>query len=294
MDGEIVNCDSVQVYRELNIGSAKVPAAEREGVAHHLLDIASFREEVTAGAYASLARTAIAETHARGKLPVIAGGTGFYLRALLEGLPVAPSRNTKLRERLTAAEEQRPGLLHRFLRLLDPVSLRRIHSRDIPKLIRAIEITILSGRPASQARSQVSDIAASWAVLKIGLSPPRPQLHKQLRERTRRMFANGLIEETRSLLAALGPDPLPRSLQTLGYKQAVSFCQGDMPLDQAIEQTEIRTRQYAKRQMTWFRADRDVQWINGFGDDPDVQTRAEHLAVVFLTPPSMATPSRAN
>jgi len=281
LDGEIVNCDSVQVYRGLEIGSAKLPLRERCGIPHHLIDIVEPGGELTAGAYAGLARAALGDLKTRGVLPIVAGGTGLYLRALLEGLSPAPPRDPQLRARLNILAARRPAALHRFLRRYDPVSATRIHENDHQKLIRAIELTRLAAQPASRVQSLPRPALAGFRILQIGLNPPRRLLQEALDARSEEMFRCGLIEETRALLAS-GVDPRAKSLQAIGYKQAVEFLKGQLPLADALRQCQARTRQYAKRQMTWFRADPAIQWLPGFGSDPTIQDEALTLARQFL------------
>jgi tRNA dimethylallyltransferase len=281
LHGEIVNCDSVQVYRGLEIGSAKLPAGQRRGIPHHLVDIVDPGGELTAGAYASLARAALDDLKIRGVLPIVAGGTGFYLRALLAGLSPAPPRDSGLRVRLTALARRRPAALHRFLRHHDPPSAARIHPNDHQKLMRAIELTRLAGQPASRVQSFPRHGLTGFRILRIGLHPPRPSLQQALDARSAEMFRRGLIEETRALLDS-GVDPRAKSLQTLGYKQAVEFLSGQLPLADALLECQSKTRQYAKRQMTWFRADPAIHWLPGFGSDPAVQEEALRLARQFL------------
>lgn len=277
LDGEIVNCDSVQVYSGLEIGSAKLPLRVRRGIPHHLLDIVEPGGELTAGAYASLARAALGDLKARDVLPIVAGGTGFYLRALLNGLSPAPPRDSQLRVRLAALSVRRPTALHRFLRRHDPASAARIHANDHQKLMRAIELTRLAGQPASRVQSLPRLGLTGFRVLQIGLQPPRGLLHKALDARSEEMFRGGLIEETRALLDS-GVDPRAKSLQSLGYKQAIEFLNGQLPLADALRECQAKTRQYAKRQMTWFRADPVIHWLFGFGFEPAIQEEALTLA----------------
>ncbi len=274
LNGEIVNFDSVQVYRGLDIGSAKLPARERCGIVHHLLDVVDPAEDFTAGAYMRMARRILADVTSRGKLAILVGGTGFYLRALLDGLSPAPLRNEQLRGRLA---QRRSNVLHRYLRRLDPVSAERIHPNDTPKLIRAIELSLESGRPASAVQARARDKLQGYRVLKIGLAPARERLRSRLDHRSALLFERGLVEETRRLLAE-GVPPTAKSMQSLGYKQAVALLQGALTLPEAIAECQARTRQYAKRQMTWFRADPDVVWLHGFGQEEWVHQNALALA----------------
>jgi tRNA dimethylallyltransferase len=273
LNGEIVNCDSVQVYRGLEIGTAKVPLGQRKGTQHHLIDVIEPDGELTAGEYSRIARQALEDIRARKKIPIVAGGTGFYLRALLDGLSPAPRRNEALRIRLTEVARRYPSALHRFLRWRDPASAARIHPNDRQKLIRAIELIAIAGRPASQTQSEPRDALRGFISLKLGLCPERAQLYRKLDERSAAMFHSGLLEETRALLDG-GTSPDAKALKSLGYKQAVAVLSGELTLDAAIAECQTKTRQYAKRQMTWFRAETGVQWLRGFGTDESIQAEA--------------------
>lgn len=280
-EAEIVNCDSVQVYRGLEIGAAKVPLEQRTRVRHHLIDVIETDGELTAGEYARLGRAALTDIRDRGKIPIVAGGTGFYLRALLDGLSPAPRRDEDLRNRLKSVVRRRPGALHRFLHRLDPVSASRIHPNDYQKLIRAIELTALAGRPASQTQSEPRDALRGFAMLKLGLNPERARLHRKLDERSAAMFAAGLLEETRALIDA-GVAPDSKALKSLGYKQAVQLLSGELTLEAAVIECRTKTRQYAKRQMTWFRAERGMCWLKGFGNEEAIRTEALRKVREFL------------
>jgi len=269
-NGEIVNCDSLQVYRGFNIGTAKISPAEHRGIPHHLIDIRDPDEIFTAGEFAREARRVIAGITGRNRLPVLAGGTGFYLRSLVHGLAPGPPRDSTLRERLSMRESRRPGSLHRLLCRFDPVAAARIHANDIPKTIRALEICFVSRMPASTMQAQQPQALTGYRVLKIGLFPPRDALYARIGHRTERMFREGLVEEVKALLATAVP-AAAKPFESLGYRQALQVVRGEMPVEQAPLETALRTRQYAKRQMTWFRHEPDIRIVNGFGDDPDVQ-----------------------
>ena len=279
--GEVINCDSVQVHAGIDIGSAKTPWNERRDIAHHLLDVVSPAGELTAGDYAKLARAALRDIMDRHGLPIVVGGSGLYLRAFLEGLSPAPERDEALRERLQAKNELNPLLLPRFLRRFDPAAARRIHQNDRQKLIRAVELTMKGGQPATAIQMRSRDALTGIRVLKMGLNPDRGLLYKYLNQRTAAMFQNGLLEETENLLESGVPlDAKP--LQTLGYKQAIQILQGGLSLSEGIVQCQNRTRQYAKRQLTWFRQDPEVQWLNGFGSEGEIQRRASALCRAFV------------
>jgi tRNA dimethylallyltransferase len=268
-----VNYDSVQVYRGLDIGSAKTPLEQRQVIPHHLLDVLSPADEMTAGRYSELARTCLNEIASRQRLPVLVGGTGFYLRSLLNGLSPAPARNPELRNRLNSLVSRRPAVLHRLLRLLHPAAAARIHSNDHQKLIRAIELASAPVLPRQPLRG--------FRILKIGLNPPRPDLYMRINQRALRMFENGLLDETRGLLVS-GVGPGSKALQNLGYKQAVAVLEDRLPLSAAIEEVQTRTRQYSKRQMTWFRGEPDMQWINSFGESAGAQESGRVLVAGFV------------
>lgn len=278
LDGEIVNFDSIQLYRGFDIGSAKPTPAERALAPHHLLDVLEPTEVSTAGGYASLARPILFDIGARGRVPILVGGTGFYLKAALEGLAPSPARDDSLRARLYGRERRRAGLLHRYLRRLDPATAARVHARDTNKLIRALEITLLSKSPASQwFAEQGRPALEGFRVLKIGLDPPRAELHQALRRRSQAMFDAGLLQEVRGLLKSGVPDTA-KPFESLGYKEALQFLRGELTLEQAIEWTAIHTRQYAKRQWTWFRRDGETRWLSGFGHQSPVQEQALVIA----------------
>lgn len=279
--GEIVNCDSLQVYRYLTIGTAKLSEEERQGIPHHMVDVFTPDQVTTAGEYARRARPALAEIAGRGHLPVVVGGTGFYLKALLEGLFPGPERDIALRERLHDRERRRPGSLHRILLRLDPPSARRIHPNDIPKLVRALEITLLTKRPLSENFRQSRDALHGFRVLKLGLAPPRTELYSRLDRRLGRMFASGLLDEVRTILSK-GYARSCKPFESLGYKQALAFLAGELSLDDAIAQAQRETRHYAKRQITWFRREAGMEWLAGFGEDASVQTEAIERVRKFL------------
>lgn len=273
---EILNCDSLQLYRGFDVGTAKTPASGRRGIAHHLLDVLDPGNGYSAGEYARHAREVIGQIAERGRVPVIVGGTGFYLRALLEGLPKLPVRDEAVRARLAAREKKRPGSLHRLLTRLDAAAGARIHSNDVQKLIRALEIRLLT-RSNLPAR-EFAEPLRGYRVLKLGLDPDRKGLVERLDARVQAMFSGGLLGEVRGLLAG-GATGREKPFESLGYKQALQHLAGTMSLAEAITSTQIETRQYAKRQWTWFRRDAAVHWLKGFGDDPEIQ-QAAHAKVV--------------
>ena len=281
--GEIVNCDSVAMYREFEIGTAKPSAAERAEVPHHLLDCVDPLADVSAGEYARQARqvlrkivlreTALSENEQRRHLPIVSGGTGLYLRALLEGLFRGPQRSEELRNKLRRlAEERGSEHLHRILRRLDSSAANRIHANDVPKLIRAIEVCLASRRPITELWHQGREPLHGFRILRLGLNPERKALYARINQRAAKMFDEGLVAETERLLAKYGDQARP--LASLGYKQAVQFLRGELDRESALSAAQQANRNYAKRQITWFRREPDVHWLAGLGDDPAIQEEA--------------------
>ena len=272
-NGEIVSCDSVAVYRGMDLGTAKPTAEERARVPHHLIDFAGPDHSFTAGEYGRCARAALREIASRGRLPIVTGGTGLYLRALTEGLFAGPARQADLRERLQRSRQRHgSGWLHRLLKRLDPESAARIHTNDTPKLMRAIEVCLAARKPMSQMLSR--DPLTGFRLLRIGLNPPRQQLYSRLDRRCAAMFAAGLIDETRGLLSRYGP---VKALDSLGYRQAVQVLRGEFSAEEALKAAQQGHRNYAKRQMTWFRREPEVQWMDAFGDEPEIAQTAVKL-----------------
>lgn len=271
--GEIVNCDSVAMYREFDIGTAKPSAAERALAPHHLFDFVEPTELMTAGEYARRARQTLTEISQRRRLPIVVGGTGLYLRALLEGLFPGPQRSEELRERLRARVASRGSEhLHRILRRLDRAAAEKVHANDIPKLIRAIEVCLASRKKMSELWQQGRDPLRGFRILRLGLDPDRSAIYERINLRAQMMFETGLVEETKNLLQKYGEGARP--LTSLGYKQAAQLLNGALNRDQAIQAAQQAHRNYAKRQMTWFRREPEVQWLKGFGDDPQIQQEA--------------------
>jgi tRNA dimethylallyltransferase len=273
LGGEIVNLDSVQVYRRIEVATAKVPVEERRGVPHHLIDIADPTTNFTAGKWARTAATTIEEIESRGNVAILVGGTGFYLRALTDGLfegPVVPaSLRERLKDRLTRVGPER---LHRLLARLDPLTAHRLAPRDSSRVIRALEVRLSTGRPLSTLHSEIPpappsrDIADRVRI--FALSPPREALYARIDLRADRMFAAGLVEEVRDLLA----EGVPRDAKAFGahgYRRVVEYLFGERSLESAIEQTKLDTRHYAKRQGTWWRGTPGVRWVSAFGESAE-------------------------
>jgi tRNA dimethylallyltransferase len=279
--GEVVNCDSLQIYRYFDIGTAKLPLAERRDIPHHLIDILDPDQVFTAGEYARLARDVLTEVSDRGRLPIIAGGTGFYFRALVDGLFPGPPRDQALRERLDARERRKSGSIHRLLSRFDPPAARRIHPHDLPKLIRALEVRLLTRRAATEMFLEGRDCLRGYRPLKIGLAPDREELYQRLDHRGEQMFQGGLIAEVRGILARGFPESA-KPFQAHGYRQAIQFLNGELNVKEATFYAQRNTRRYAKRQMTWFRQERDMEWFSGFGDDERIQRAVLSRAGGFL------------
>ncbi|HKS80347.1 MAG TPA: tRNA (adenosine(37)-N6)-dimethylallyltransferase MiaA [Candidatus Acidoferrales bacterium] len=282
LGGEILVCDSTQVYRHFDIGTAKVPAAEQRGIRHHLVDLVEPDAIFTAGEFRSLALAALEDVTSRGRPAILTAGTGLYLRALLEGLADAPTRSEELRERLRrAASRHGDEYLHRLLARLDPESAGRIATRDAQKIIRALEVRLLTGKPVGEIHRQGRSALAGYSITKIGLNPPREALYARINARTEAMLTAGWLDEVRSLVGAgISSDAKP--FQFIGYSELRSHLEGRASLAEAIEQIQRATRQFAKRQITWFRREQGVQWLAGFGDDPLVISSASELLEASL------------
>ena len=265
--GEIVSCDALQVYRHMDIGTAKVSPVQQRQVRHHLLDVQDPDQDFSAGDYQRLARAAIQDIRERGHLPIVAGGTGFYLRALIEGLFEGPSRNEELRARMRKIVERKgPGILHRALRKVDPQCAAKIAEADAERTIRAYEVYLATGKSMSWWQQQPRDAFQGYRWLKIGIDVPRERLYQRINQRVEEMFRGGLLEETKGLLAQF--PKTSQAFKAIGYRQAVDYFNGRLSLDQAIEETQKLTRHYAKRQMTWFRSDPGIIWLDD-ADEPD-------------------------
>lgn len=270
-NGEIINCDSVQVYREIEIATAKVPFAERKGVPHHLIDFISPEINYTAGEWAREAARTIEEIEDRGRLPVLVGGTGFYLRALRQPFFLSPPTDDSLRLRLNRIRERHgPEHLHRLLSRLDRQTAAHYFPRDWPRVQRAIEVYLQTGRSLMDQQPERPEPHESSRRLRIlALNPPRDELYRRINERTEAHFQAGLVAEVKTLLER-GFSPASNALGAHGYRRVVEYLQGRRDLASAIEQTKLDVRHYAKRQLTWFRHEADVEWFAGFGEENDI------------------------
>lgn len=274
LGGEILVCDSTQVYRRFDIGTAKVSASEQQGLAHHLVDLVDPQQVFTAGEYRRRALEVLEDVRRREKLPVLTAGTGLYLRALLEGLAEAPLRSEELRERLRGkAAGHRPEYLHRVLARLDAESAARIAVRDTQKIIRAIEMRLVTGKTVGEIHRRGRDPLAGYEVIKIGLLPPRAVLYERIHTRVQAMLRAGWINEVRQLVA----DGVPadaKPFQFIGYTEWREYLAGRLGKAEAVERIQQATRNFAKRQITWFRKESAVHWLEGSGDEPEIFSAA--------------------
>jgi len=278
LNGDILACDSTQVYRGFDIGTSKPTLEERGGVPHHLLDLVEPAFPFTAGEYRSRAISVLEDLRQRARLPILTVGTGLYLRALLEGLADAPARSEELRARLEAGANSRSlQYLHRVLRRLDPEAALRIGSRDRPKMIRAIEVCLLTGRPLSEVHRSGRSPLEGYHPIKIGLLPPRAALYDRIERRTRTMLDRGWLDEVANL-ARNGVPLKSKPFDFIGYSELRTHLEGTVTLAAATKAIAQATRRYAKRQLTWFRKEPLVHWLPGFGDDPAIVAAAEKLA----------------
>jgi tRNA dimethylallyltransferase len=269
--GEVLACDSTQLYRGFDIGTAKPAVSELRGIPHHLIDVLTPNEAATAGGYRQMALAVLEDLRSRGRLPVLTVGTGLYLRALLEGLADVPQRSEELRERLRAsAEEHAPGYLHRLLKRLDPEATRKIAAADEQKLIRAIEVCVLARQPVSEVHRTGRTPLEGWRAVKIGLMPPREALYERIHARTDAMLTQGWMEEVRGLMGS-GLPQNAKPFDFIGYRELREVLRGEKKLEEARAAIQQATRRYSKRQLTWFRKDPAVHWLAGFGDERRVQ-----------------------
>jgi tRNA dimethylallyltransferase len=282
LGGEVVACDSTQLYKGFDVGTAKPSLAERRGIPHHLIDVLTAGEDATAGGYRQLAIRVLEDLRRRGRIPVFTVGTGLYLRALLEGLADVPQRSEELRERLRASsDDHAPGHLHRILRRLDVEASRKIATGDQQKLIRAIEVCLLTKRPLSEVHRSGRIPLQGWRPVKIGLMPPREALYQRIHARTDAMLSSGWTDEVGVLLSS-GLAENAKPFDFIGYRELRAVVRGRMKREEARSLIQQATRRYAKRQMTWFRREAAVHWCEGFGDDPQVQAKSLQQVNEFL------------
>jgi len=279
MNGEIINCDSVQIYTGIQIATAKIPIDERQGIPHHLLDFVSPDINYTAGEWAREAAKTMDQIKGRGRVPVLVGGTGLYIRALRRPFFPSPPTDDNLRQRLNGIREHRgPEYLHRMLQRLDRESAEELFPRDWPRVQRALEVKLQTGqRMSEQKRTVVQPQTSAHPLRLLALEPPRNELYERINQRTEMHFSNGLVDEVRNLLAR-GVPANSNALGAHGYRRVVEYLRGERDLASAIEQTKLDVRHYAKRQMTWFRREPDVNWFKGFGE---VKSLQEHVLGVL-------------
>jgi tRNA dimethylallyltransferase len=274
LGGEILVCDSTQVYRHFDIGTAKVPPSEQNGIAHHLVDLVEPQEVFSAGEYRRAALAALDDLRRRSKLPIITAGTGLYLRALLEGLADAPTRSEELRERLRrTARKSGPLYLHRMLARLDPEASCRIAQQDTQKVIRALELRLLTHKTVGEIHRSGRTPLEGYSVLKIGLLPPRTALYARIDSRVESMMGAGWLDEVRRLMAVSVPEDA-KPFQFIGYSQLRQQLAGQISRANAIQRIQQATRNFAKRQITWFQREPGVTWFSGFGNDPSIISEA--------------------
>jgi tRNA dimethylallyltransferase len=281
LNGEVIACDSTQLYRGFDIGTGKPTSAERQDIPHHLLDVLDPSQEATAGGYRELALAVLTDLRNREKLPILTVGTGLYLRALFEGLAELPQRSEDLRNRLRASlEKHGPDYLHRLLKRLDPQSANRIAPSDTQKLLRAVEVCVLTRKPLTQVHSQGRHPLKGWQIIKIGLEPPREQLYESIHSRIDHMLAAGWQNEVTTLIASTAAENHPdaasatayaKPLDFLGYRELAAVSRNELSLEEARAAIQQSTRRYAKRQLTWFRREESVTWFPNFGDNPNLQ-----------------------
>jgi tRNA dimethylallyltransferase len=266
-NGEIVVCDSTQVYRGFDIGTSKPTSAEQKSVRHHLLDLLEPEELFTAGVYRERAIDVLADLRERNRLPVMTVGTGLYMRALIDGFSDTPVRSEEVRTRLrTSAARHGADYLHRALRRIDSTAAAKIGPRDTPKLMRAIEISMLAGKPVSEVQSARRQKLEGFRVIKIGLMPPRTALYERIERRTVEMMDRGWLAEVQALVAK-GISATAKPFSFIGYADLRAHLEGKQKLPAVVAAIQQATRRYAKRQVTWFRPEKDVKWFEGFGDD---------------------------
>jgi tRNA dimethylallyltransferase len=281
--GEIVSCDALQIYQGMDIGTAKATRAERDVLPHHMLDLKLPSDDFSAGEYQRLARKALDEIRGRNRVPFVVGGTGFYFRALTEGFFESPGRSPWLRSRLQRIVARRGTLrLHAALRRVDPTAAARIAPADSARIIRAYEIYLMTGRTMTLWQQQPRVALQGFRWLKLGISWPREVLYRRIDRRVDEMFEGGFVEEVQSLLARFTRNCA--AFKAIGYRQIAEYLEGERSLDSAREGTKQESRRYAKRQLTWFRGQRDLLWLEVTEDAADLETRSAHHIAEFLQP----------
>lgn len=273
---EIISADSRQVYRRMDIGTAKASVQEQQIARHHLIDVIDPDEEFSVANFVERARPLIDEISARGKLPCIVGGTGLYIDALLGGMADLPSADEALREGLHRLEEEAgSGTLHRQLEQVDPEAALQIHPRNTVRLVRALEVCQLSGRKFSELKNEHSFADRPYRTLKLALDYPRETLYQRINERAQIMLDAGLVAETQGLIGEYSNDL--KALQTLGYREVCRYLKGEIDVSQMIDDIRKYTRHYAKRQLTWFRKDKEIIWVDSSFESGNVRVYIDNL-----------------
>ncbi len=279
--GEIISCDALQIYRHMDIGTAKILPHERKGILHHMMDLRDPGQDFSAGEYQRLGRGVLREIRERGNLPFVVGGTGFYLRALIDGLFQGPSRSEESRTRMKKIIRRKGSkILHRSLQRIDPISAGRIAETDAERIIRAYEVYLTTGKPMSWWQQKPRDALKGYRWLKIGISIPREKLYQMIDQRAEEMFRSGFLEEVQQLMSRYPMES--HAFKAIGYRQAIEYFTGKLTLEQTIEETKKQSRRYAKRQLTWFRADPDIAWLEDGLDLTELQERAAGMIAKFL------------
>ena len=268
---EIISADSRQVYRHMDIGTAKVSPEEQALVPHHLIDVVDPDEAFDVSDFVCMGRRLVSEIQGRGCIPLIVGGTGLYIKSLTEGLIEAPSADETLRADLMRREQEEPGLLYTLLQQQDPEQAVQIHANNLVRIVRALEVISLTGRKMSDIQKEHSFSDRPYHSLKIALGPPRPEHFEIINQRTLQMVRQGLFEETEALLA-MGYDPQGKAMRTLGYRESVAFLKGELSQDEAVFRIQVETRRYAKRQLTWFKKDHELIWVDSWRESDKIQT----------------------
>ncbi len=290
LNGEIVSCDSTAIYRGFDIGTDKVPVAERGGVPHHMIDVADPTEEYSAARYARETAAVIRAITARGRLPILVGGTGLYYRALTRGFFPGPSRDERLRARLeTVANKRGPERLHRWLARVDPPSAERIQRRDRKRLVRALEVYLLTGRPLTQHFADTESPLPDYDVIAFALQIPSDATAERVARRVDAQFERGLMDEIRGLLAA-GVPPAAHPFTGLVYRQALEYLNGMRGERETRELIVRENRRYSRRQLIWFRKEPNLQWIHAAGERDDTRDRVLRALAVMEIPPDAANP----